>query len=138
MSRDKSVIATVVDDGQKISVGNTVGGFYPDYPERCAMVQDDDPATTVSSPTFSADGTKFFWADSSDGVHVATLPKYTVTKECPPITDGGNLLAAGATNPDWGPADVPGPRGARARARSAGRRAPQRRGRSPPTASGTC
>jgi hypothetical protein len=112
MSRDKSVIATTVDDGQKISIGNTVGGFYPDYPERCAMVQDDDPATTVSSPTFSADGTKFFWAESSDGVHVATLPKYTVAKECPPIQDGGKLLAAGATNPDWGPADVPAPRSA--------------------------
>ena len=110
MSRDKSVIATTVDDGQKISIGNTVGGFYPDYPERCAMVQDDDPKTTVSSPTFSADGTKFFWADSSDGVHVATLPKYTVAKQCPPITDGGKLLAAGAVHPDWGPADVPAPR----------------------------
>ena len=43
----------VVDDGQRISIGNTVGGFYPDYPERCAMAQDEDANTLLSSPTFA-------------------------------------------------------------------------------------
>jgi hypothetical protein len=110
MSRDKTAIATVVDDGQKISIGNTVGGLHPDYPARCAMVQDEDPNTKVSSPTFSGDASKMFWAENTDGVHMATLPKFTAKGECPKFTDGGKLLVAGASNPDWGPADVPAPR----------------------------
>ncbi|MBE2318895.1 hypothetical protein DVA67_023180 [Solirubrobacter sp. CPCC 204708] len=110
MSRDKTAIATLVADGQKISIGNTVGGFYPDYPERCAMAQDDDPNTLLSSPTFAGDASKLFWAENTTGVHMATLPKFTTKGECPKFTDGGRLIAPGATNPDWGPADVPAPR----------------------------
>ena len=107
MSRDRTAIATVVDDRQKLTIGNTVGGFYPDYPERCAMAQDDDPATLISNPTFSGDASKLFWAENTTGVHMATLPKFTTPKVCPDFTDGGRLLVAGASNPDWGPADVP-------------------------------
>ena len=110
MSRDKSAIATVVDDGQRISIGNTVGGFYPDYPERCAMAQDEDPNTLLASPTFAGDASKLFWAENTTGVHMATLPKFTAKGVCPEFTDGGKLLVAGASNPDWGPADVPAAR----------------------------
>ena len=45
-----------------------------------------------------------------DGIHTATLPKFTTKKECPSFTDGGKLLIAGATSPAWGPADVPAAR----------------------------
>ena len=110
MSRDKTAIATLVDDGQKISIGNTVGGYHPDYPERCAMAQDDDANTLLSSPTFAGDASKLFWAENTTGIHMATLPKFTAKGVCPQFTDGGRVIVAGASNPDWGPADVPAAR----------------------------
>lgn len=110
ISRDKSVLATVTEDGASMSISNTVGGFYPDYPERCAQAKVDVAGATIASPTFNADGTRIFWADSSDGIHTAVLPHYTVKAQCTPLTDGGKLLVAGASNPSWGPAEVPAPR----------------------------
>lgn len=110
MSRDKSVLATVTDDGKSMSISNLVGGYHPAYPERCAQATTDFTDGKIASPTFNADGTRIFWADSGDGIHTAALPHYTVKGECTPLTDGGKLLVAGASYPSWGPADVPAAR----------------------------
>ena len=71
---------------------NTVGGFYPDYPERCARRGDEDP-NKLSSPTFAGDASKLFWAENTTGIHMATLPKFTAKGVCPQFTDGGKLLS---------------------------------------------
>ncbi len=110
ISRDKSALATVTDDGKSMSISNTVGGFYPDYPERCGQAKVDVEGNLITSPTLTADASRLFWAESADGVHVAALPRFTAKGECPAFSDGGKLLIAGATNPSWGPAEVPAPR----------------------------
>lgn len=109
MSRDKSALASVGNGGAVMNIANTVGGYHPDYPERCAQATADE-GNKISSPTFAGDASKLFWAESVDGIHTATLPKFTTKKECPSFTDGGKLLIAGATSPAWGPADVPAAR----------------------------
>ena len=106
MSRDKSALASVGNGGAVMNIANAVGGYHPDYPERCAQATADE-GNKISSPTFAGDASKLFWAESVDGIHTATLPKFTTKKECPSFTDGGKLLIAGATSPAWGPADVP-------------------------------
>ena len=66
-----------------MSISTTVGGFYPDYPTRCFEAQVDVEGAKLSSPTFAADGSRLFWADSADGVHTAApgtqAPGATVT-----------------------------------------------------------
>ncbi|MDA0174532.1 hypothetical protein OJ998_35865 [Solirubrobacter taibaiensis] len=110
MSRDRSALASIGNGGTVMNIANAVGGYHPDYPERCAQATVDVEGNKISSPTFAGDASKLFWAESADGIHVATLPKFTVKTECPAFTDGGKLLIAGATSPAWGPADVPAAR----------------------------
>ena len=109
LSRDRSALATVTSGGAKMSISTTVGGFYPDYPTRCFEAKVDVEGAKISSPTFAADGSRLFWADSADGIHTAALPRFGVAA-CGQLTDGGKLLVAGATSPSWGPAEVPPPR----------------------------
>ena len=52
-------------------------------------------------PRWSPDGTELVW-EQPDGLHVADVP---AIDDCPNIREG--LIAAGGTDPDWGPADVP-------------------------------
>jgi hypothetical protein len=105
MSRDKSVLATVADNRTKLFLSSTVGGFYPDFPERCYMAT-VDAGDRISSPTLSADGSRAFWATASKGILTVALPRLGV-KTCPPLADEDRVLVAGASNPSWGPADVP-------------------------------
>ncbi len=102
ISRDKSVLATVAENRTKLFLSSTVGGFFPDYPERCYMATGDG----ISSPTISADGSRVFWATASQGILTVALPRLGA-KTCPPLTDADKVLIAGASNPSWGPADVP-------------------------------
>jgi hypothetical protein len=106
ISRDRSVLATVADSGKKLFLSSTVGGYFPDFPERCYMATVDTEGDKISSPTLSADGSRAFWATASEGIRTVALPRLGV-KTCPPLGDGGKVLIAGASNPSWGPADVP-------------------------------
>lgn len=110
ISRDRSAMATITAGGQGMSILRSVGGFFPAYPNRCyeASVADQGPDARISSPTLSADGRRLLWAEP-DGIHAATLPKFTADS-CGTLTDGGALVLPGASSPAWGPADVPAPR----------------------------
>ena len=107
ISRDKSAMATVTSGDKRMSVLRSAGRFYPEYPHRCfeASVEADGDDAFIHSPTFSADGTRLYWAER-DGIHAATLPKFSFDS-CGTLSDGGGLLVAGASSPSWGPADVP-------------------------------
>lgn len=107
ISRDRSAMATITSGQRRMSVLRSEGLFYPGYPVRCfeASVEDQGADAKISSPTLSANGTRLFWAEG-DGIHAATLPKFTVDG-CGQLTDGGALLIGGASGPAWGPADVP-------------------------------
>ena len=109
MSRDRSALATITAGSMKMTIARTVSGFYPDYPTRCFEAASDQETNLLSSPTFNADGSRLYWAESADGLHVAALPRFAADS-CGALNDGGKLLVAGATSPSWGPADVPPPR----------------------------
>jgi hypothetical protein len=106
ISRDKSALATVTASRSRMSISSTVNGFFPKYPTRCFEAKVDVDGAKLSSPTFNANGSRLYWADSADGIHAVTLPRFGADA-CGTLTDGGKLLVAGATNPSWGPADVP-------------------------------
>ncbi|MDA0185763.1 hypothetical protein OJ997_35995 [Solirubrobacter phytolaccae] len=109
MSRDKSALAAIGDDGKVLSIARAVGGFYPDYPTRCAKAPADIEGEKLSKPQLTGDASRIFWASSADGIHVAGLPKFSAT-DCGQFQDPGKLLIAGATYPSWGPAEVPAAR----------------------------
>lgn len=106
MSRDKSALAAIGDDGKVLSIARAVGGFYPNYPTRCAKAPAEVEGEKLTKPQFNADASRVFWASSVDGIHTAALPKFTAT-DCGLFQDPGKLLVPGGTYPSWGPADVP-------------------------------
>jgi quercetin dioxygenase-like cupin family protein len=70
--------------------------------EHCAELS--NPAGgRFSSPTLSPDGHGLAFA-TADGIHSMALPD--LSGGCQPA-GGEHLLIAGASSPDWGPADVP-------------------------------
>jgi hypothetical protein len=106
ISRDKSAMATITSSGGGMSILRSVGGFYPNYPNRCYEAAIEEAGDQLSSPTLSADGSRIYWASLKEGVHAATLPRFTADS-CGTLTDSGTLLVAGASSPSWGPAGVP-------------------------------
>ncbi len=109
MSRDKSALANIADDGKIVNIARAVGGFYPNYPTRCAEVKIDNEGELFSSPALNADGSRIFWARNTDGIHSAALPRFSADA-CGTFADPGKLIIPGAANPSWGPAEVPAPR----------------------------
>jgi hypothetical protein len=109
ISRDRSAMATITSSGAGMSILRSVGGFYPNYPNRCYEAAIEEAGDQLSSPTLNADGSRIYWASLKEGVHAATLPRFTADS-CGTLTDSGRLLIAGASSPSWGPADVPAPR----------------------------
>jgi hypothetical protein len=109
ISRDKSAMATITSNGGRMSILRSVGGFYPNYPNRCYEAAIEQAGDQLSSPTLNADGSRIYWASLKEGVHAASLPRFTADS-CGQLTDAGGLLIAGASSPSWGPADVPAAR----------------------------
>jgi hypothetical protein len=81
----------------------------------------DAPASTIPSvcyrygnpvgggfgiPAFSPDGTRIVFA-VGDGIHIADVPDFTNGCTTTGASTESRLLIPGATEPDWGPADVP-------------------------------
>lgn len=70
-----------------------------------------------SSPSWAPDGQRLV-AAGGGGLYIATLPN--IAAACPPDDQVKvTVIAPGARSPDWGPADVPGPRPAAAPAPNA-------------------
>jgi hypothetical protein len=62
-----------------------------------------------SQPTFSPDGSRLAYADAG-GVKVVTVPGFENGCSVDGASQSGQLVVPGASEPDWGPADVPPPR----------------------------
>jgi hypothetical protein len=69
----------------------------------------DAPGGHFSAPTFSPDGGAVAWA-AGDGIHVAAVPNLSAGCTTDGATPSPPLVIPGGAEPDWGPADVPGPR----------------------------
>lgn len=77
-----------------------------EYPFICAFY--DKPAGgQFGPPSWSPDGTRLAYHDGA-GIKTVTIPDWPGSG-CGPdgMSPTGQLLVAGATEPDWGPADVP-------------------------------
>ena len=59
-----------------------------------------------SQPTFSPDGGQVAWAEGN-GVHIAAVPAFASGCSTDGATASAPLVIPGASEPDWGPADVP-------------------------------
>lgn len=108
MSRDRSAMATTTINATRMSILRSAGLFYPAYPVRCFRVTNpagSGAAAKFTSPTFSASGTRLYWAEG-DGVHAVTLPKFGLGG-CGTLTAAPKLIVPGGSNPSWGPAGVP-------------------------------
>lgn len=104
MTRDKAALAFVSgDQNEEIRFYRAKGG-YPTIPEPCFRLH--GMTGRLSSPSWSPDGRTLTFADGA-GVHV--LPLSSFVSACPKVGPDTTtrLLIPGATNPDWGPADVP-------------------------------
>jgi hypothetical protein len=80
-----------------------------EYPYICAFY--DKPAGgKFGPPTWSPDGTRLAYHDG-DGIKTVTIPDWPADAcGSDGMSPTGQLLVAGAIEPDWGPADVPAAR----------------------------
>ena len=106
ISRNKLIIAAVdgPDRGKMVVYHDTNGqlGMAQGQPlnvESCFTYT----GTNISSPTFSADGARGFWA-TSDGI--VSAPFNMGAAGCGTAQNAATI-APGGSSPDWGPADVP-------------------------------
>ncbi len=82
-----------------------MNGEAPALPEACYYY---GPASgKYESPSWSPDGSRIAFTDTRQGLMVADVPDFG--GGCAMPSAGASLLIGGASNPDWGPADVPAP-----------------------------
>jgi hypothetical protein len=75
-----------------------------DKPELCYRYS--GPNGAFGTPTFSPDGAHLAEAEA-DGIHVADVPSFGAGCTTTGASGSTRLLIPGASQPDWGPADVP-------------------------------
>jgi hypothetical protein len=107
MSRDFKNMAFVGD------TSNATGKFLQLYRATAAPTSGqvfrcnrfEQPTGEFSSPSFSPEGRRLAFADG-DGIYVVGVGDGS---DCAQLTPPSAPLIAGASSPDWGPADVPVP-----------------------------
>jgi hypothetical protein len=104
LSRDKTKLVFVTGEQAETLYLYRGKGGYPAVPESCYRLTDGNGR--ISSPSWSPDGTTLAFADAG-GVNVLPLPDFTDDCGRPTEEHTKRVLIPGATNPDWGPADVP-------------------------------
>lgn len=110
MTRQRDKVAFQAGQGDDAMRIYRMTAFYPALPEACYAygVSGDG---TVGAPTWSPTGTRLAWAEG-DGVRVVDVPSLAAGCELDGASPTSALLIPGATQPDWGPADVPAGAGA--------------------------
>jgi hypothetical protein len=97
-------MAFVAGDGENLPVYRYEGAPGSDDIEICYAYQ--GPNGKFESPSFSPDRAGLSW-DEADGIHVSPSG---IDSGCHPEQVAEKLTIAGGRFPDWGAADVPGPR----------------------------
>lgn len=104
ITRQRTALAFVGGDGDSQLRVMAMQGPEPAKPAVCFFY--GPPAGAYDSPTFSPSGRALAFADA-DGVKVADLPDFSGGCTTEGASPTPRLLVAGASEPDWGPADVP-------------------------------
>ena len=110
ISRDKHYIAAVHGPDRGSLALYVVGDktlMSTAQLRRCLTYSDTAAGYAYNSPTFNADGSILAWG-SGKGLDIAPVGN-TGADGCP-APQGGREVLPGASNPDWGPADVPASR----------------------------
>ncbi|MBE2318164.1 PD40 domain-containing protein [Solirubrobacter sp. CPCC 204708] len=117
ITRDKRKLAAQTGENDSTLTVYMVRGFPSAWKDgnpigsdvvRCYRYEGPEGGA-YGQPTWSPDGSRMAFNDGA-GLKIANVPNFA--NEC--TTDGATpqpaVLVAGATEPDWGPADVPAPR----------------------------
>lgn len=111
MTRARDKIAFAVGDGDSgirvYRVEQWPASFPPrtdqEYPLTCFQY---GGRGSMSTPTWSPEGGRLAWADG-DGIQTVAVPAFPDGCDVSKAQQRATLVVAGASQPDWGPADVP-------------------------------
>jgi WD40 repeat protein len=115
MTRQKSKMAFLTGENDShlriYKIVNFPTGQFPptsgdDYPILCFEFVPATGDKFAGTPTWSPDGSRLAWGES-DGVKVINVPDLSGGCTEDGLSQTASMLIPGATEPDWGPADVP-------------------------------
>jgi hypothetical protein len=115
ISRDRSKMAFVTGDNDSTLTIYHVGSFPTAFPDGEAAASDRPEICyryshpvggSFGTPTFSPDGAHVAFA-VGDGINVVDVPNLSGGCTTAGASANSRLLIPGASQPDWGPADVP-------------------------------